>query len=162
MNKKVLPAIYSTAFWCLFVVSLFLALLRNHCYSFHRTKWRLVTSIWRGPGLVATRMPFFSPKFKSTANFSAPAQEGNLFFLSGRSARKKIHNFPIKSSHLCRTSRHVWLSSSACDHCSAYQLPVICIMTISTYTTGASAGGNDTSTRLLHCEKASACTRHVY
>ena len=40
MNKKDLPAIYSTAFWCLFVVSLFsfLALLRNHCYSFHRTK----------------------------------------------------------------------------------------------------------------------------
>ena len=95
----------------------FLALLRNHCYSFHRTKWRLVTSICRGPGPVATRMPFFSPKFKSAANFSAPAQEGNLFFLSGRSARKKIHNFPIKSSHLCRTSRHVWLSSSACDHC---------------------------------------------
>ena len=114
----------------------FLALLRNHCYSFHRTKWRLVTSICRGPGPVATRMPFFSPKFKSTANFSAPAQEGNLFFLSRRSARKKIHNFPIKWSYLCRTSRHVWLSSSACDHFCAYQL--ICIVTISTYTTGAS------------------------
>ena len=115
----------------------FLALLRNHCYSFHRTKWRLVTSICQGPGPVATRMPFFSPKFKSTANFSAPAQEGNLIFLSGRSAREKIHNFPIKLSHLCRTSTHVWLSSSACDHCCAYQL--ICIMTISTYTTGARA-----------------------
>ena len=128
---------YSTAFWCLIVVSLlFLALLRNRCYSFHRTKWRLVTSIGRGPGPVATRIPFFSPKFKSTANFSAPAQEGNLSFLSGRSARKKIHNFSIKSSHLCRTSRHVWLSSSTCDHCCAYQL--ICIMTISTYMTGAS------------------------
>ena len=108
---------------------------RNRCYSFHRTKWRLLTSICRGPGPVATRMPFFSPKFKSTANFSAPAQEGNLFFLSGRSARKKIHNVPIKSSHLCRISRHVWLSSSTCDHCRAYQL--ICIMTIGTYTTGA-------------------------
>ena len=120
--------------WLSFTV--FLALLRNHCYSFHRTKWRLVTSICQGPGPVATRMPFFSPKFKSTANFSAPAQEGNLFFLSGRSVRKKIHNFSIKSSHLCRTSRHVWLSSSACDHCRAYQL--ICNMTISTYTTGAS------------------------
>ena len=76
---------------------------------------------------------FFSPKFKSTANFSAPAQERNFFFLSRRSARKKIHNFPIKSRHLCRTSRHVWLLSSAC----AYQL--ICIMTITTYTTGARA-----------------------
>ena len=88
-------------------------------------------------GPVSTRMQLFSPKFKSTANFSAPAHEGNLFLLSGRSARKEIHNFPIKSSHLCRTSRHVWLSSSACDHCCAYQL--ICIMTISTYTTGARA-----------------------
>ena len=73
---------YSTAFWCLFVVLLiFLALLRNRCYSFHRTKWRLVTSICRGPGPAATRMPFFSPKFKSAANFSAPAQEENLIFL---------------------------------------------------------------------------------
>ena len=98
---------------------------------------RLVTSICRGPGPVATRVPFFSPKFKSAANFSAPAQEGNFFFLSRRSARKKIHNFPIKSSHWCRTSRHVWLSSSTCDHCCAYQL--IYIMTISTYTTGARA-----------------------
>ena len=39
MNKKVLPAIYSSAFWSLFVVlPFFLALLRNRCYSFHRTK----------------------------------------------------------------------------------------------------------------------------
>ena len=38
MNKKVLPAIYSAAVWCLFVVLLFFfTLLRNHCYSFHRT-----------------------------------------------------------------------------------------------------------------------------
>ena len=94
--------------------------MRNRCYSFHRTKWRLVTSICRGPGPVATRMPFFSPKFKSTANFSAAAHEGNLFFLSGRSARKKTHNFPIKSSHLCRTWRHVWLSSCACDQTSFF------------------------------------------
>ena len=102
----------------------------------------LVTSICRGPGPVATRMPFFSPKFKSTANFLAPAQEGNLFFLSGRSARKKIHNFHTKSGHLCRTSRHVWLLSSACDH-------------------DGCQGGNDTSTKLLHCEKSSACIRRV-
>ena len=114
-------------YWCFWL----------YCYSFHRTKWRLVTSICRGSGPVATRMPFFSPKFKSTANFSAPAEERNLFFLSWTSALKKIHNFPIKSSHLCRTSRHVWLSSSACDQCCAYQL--ICIMTIGTYTTGARA-----------------------
>ena len=38
MNTKDLPAMYSTAFWYLFVVLLvFLALLGNHCYSFHRT-----------------------------------------------------------------------------------------------------------------------------
>ena len=39
MNKD-LPAMYSTAFWCLFVVLLiFLALLRNRCYSFHRRNY---------------------------------------------------------------------------------------------------------------------------
>ena len=39
MNQKDLPAMYSTAFWCLFVVlPVFLALLRNHCYSFHRMR----------------------------------------------------------------------------------------------------------------------------
>ena len=67
--------------------------------------------------------------------FSAPTQKGNLLFLSKRSSRKRLYNFPIKLNHLCRTSRHVWLSSSACDCCCTYQL--ICIMTISTYTTGA-------------------------
>ena len=40
MNKKDLPAMYSTAFWCLFVVLLaFLALLFNHCYSFTVTPY---------------------------------------------------------------------------------------------------------------------------
>ena len=40
MNEKDLPAMYSTAFWCLFVVLLFffLALLRNRCYSFLEVK----------------------------------------------------------------------------------------------------------------------------
>ena len=42
MNTKDLPAMYSTAFWCLFVILLFfLALLRNRCYSFHRTNFIL-------------------------------------------------------------------------------------------------------------------------
>ena len=43
MNTKDLPAMYSTAFWCPFVVLLFffLALLRNRCYSFHRTNFIL-------------------------------------------------------------------------------------------------------------------------
>ena len=51
---------YSTMFWCLLVVLLdFLALLHNHCYSLHKTKLRLVISIWQGPGPVATKMPTF-------------------------------------------------------------------------------------------------------
>ena len=126
MNKKVLPAIYSTAFWCLFVVLLFFWL---YCVTavtpfIERSEgWSLRSG--RVLDQSQQKCRFFSPKFKSAAKFSAPAQERNLFFLSGRSARKKIHNFPIKSSHLCRTSRHVWLSSSACDHCCAYKL--ICI-----------------------------------
>ena len=77
MNKKDLPAIYSTAFWCLFVVLLvFLALLRNHCYSFHRTKWRLVTSICRGPGPVATRMPFFFAEIQIRCKFFSSSPRG--------------------------------------------------------------------------------------
>ena len=51
MNKKDLPAMYSTVFRCLLVVLLcFLALLHNHYYSLHKTKSRMVTSIWQGPG----------------------------------------------------------------------------------------------------------------
>ena len=69
--------------------------------------------------------------------FSAPAQEGNLLVLSKILAQKKLYNFSIKLNHLCRTSRRVWLSSSACDRCCAYQL--ICITTISTYTTSVRA-----------------------
>ena len=90
--------------------------------------------------------------------FSAATQEGNLLFPSKRSARKKLYNFPIKLNHLCRTSRHVWLSSSACDRCCAYQL--ICIMTISTYTTGARAE----MTRLLgSCvKKLGSITSHCF
>ena len=42
------------------LVSGFLALLHNHCYSLHKTKSGLVISIWlQGPGPVATKMLFF-------------------------------------------------------------------------------------------------------
>ena len=122
---------------CRFIYLFFLALLHNRCYSLHKTKSRLVTLIWQGPGPVATKMPFFRRNSSLLQIFSAPTQEGNLLFLSKRSARKKLYNFAIKLNHLCQTSRHVWLSSSVCDRCCAYQL--ICIMTISTYTTGARA-----------------------
>ena len=125
MNKKDLPAIYSTVFWCLFVVLLdfWLYCVTTVTPFIRRSQgWSL-----RSRRVLTSRNKnaVFLPKFKSAAIFSAPAQEGNLFFLSGRSARKKIHNFSIKSSHLCRTSRHFWLSSSACDQCCVHQL--ICI-----------------------------------
>ena len=122
---------------CLLFYCFFLALLHNYCFSLHKTKSRLVTSIWQGPGPVAAKMPFFHRNSSLLQLFSAPTQEGNLLFLSKRSAWKKLYNFPIKLNHLCRTLRHVWLSSSACDHCCTYQL--ICIITISTYITGARA-----------------------
>ena len=123
---------------CRFTV-FFLVLLHNHCYcySLHKTKSRLVTWIWEGPGPVATKLQFFRRNSILLQIFSAPTQEGKLLFLSKRTDRKKLYNFPIKLNHLCRTSRHVWLSFSACDRCCAYHL--ICIMTISTYTTGARA-----------------------
>ena len=38
MNKKDLPAMYSSVFWCLLFYC-FLALLRNHCYYLHKKKF---------------------------------------------------------------------------------------------------------------------------
>ena len=104
-------------------------ILHNHCYSLHKTKSRLFISIWQGPenfAEIQVCCKFFQPQPKRETSFS-----------SKRSAQKKLYNFPIKLNHLCRTSRHVWLSSSVCNRCCAYQL--ICIMTISTYTMGARA-----------------------
>ena len=123
MNKKDLLAMYSTTFWCLIVVYwlFWLYCVTTVTPFIERSEGWSVRSV-RVLDQSQQECRFFLPKFKSTANFSSPAQERNLFFLSGRSARKKIHNFPMKSSHLCRTSRHIWLSSSACDHCRAYQL----------------------------------------
>ena len=92
-NKKDAPAIYSTVFWCLIVVLLiFLAFLHNHCYSLHKTKWRLVISIRQGPG--PTRMPYFRRNSNPLQFFLAPGQEGNLFFLFGRSAWKTFKISP--------------------------------------------------------------------
>ena len=61
MNEKDLPVMYSTVFRYLLVILLFFfwALLHNHCYSLYKTKSRLVTSIWLGPGPVTTKMPLF-------------------------------------------------------------------------------------------------------
>ena len=92
---------YSTAFWCLIVVYcvFWLYCVTTVTPFIERSEgWSL-----RSVGVLDKSQQeyrFFSPKFKSAANFSAPAQEENLFFLSGRLAREKIHNLPIKSSHL--------------------------------------------------------------
>ena len=92
MNKKDLLAMYSTAFWCLIVVYwlvwLYCVTAVTYTPFIERSEgWSL-----RSVGVLDQSQQecgFFSPKFKSTANFSAPAQEGDLFFLSGRSARKR-------------------------------------------------------------------------
>ena len=138
INKKDLPAIYSTVFRYLLVVLLvFLALLHNHCYFLYKTKSRLVTSIWQCPGPVATKMPFFRRNSSLPQIFSAATQEGNLLFLSKRSARKKLYNFPIQIEPFVPDFEARLTFVQCLWPLCAYQL--ICIMTISTYTTGARA-----------------------
>ena len=79
MNKKDVPAMYSTVFWCLIVVLLvFMPLLHNHCYSLHETKWRLVISIWQCPGPVATRMPYFRQNSNPLQIVSANCHFGDV------------------------------------------------------------------------------------
>ena len=79
------------------------------------------------------KIPSFRRNSSLLQIFSASTQKENLLFLFKRSSRKKLYNFPIKLNHLCRTSKHVWLSScvcqEVCDRRFAHQL--ICIMTIS-------------------------------
>ena len=85
---------YSTAVWCLFVVLLFFLL---YCITTVVTPFVERSEGWSlqsGRVLDQSQQEcHFShrKKFKPAANFSAPAQEGNLFFLSGRSASKEIH-----------------------------------------------------------------------
>ena len=48
MNKKDLPALYFTVFRCLLVIlTVFLALLHNHCYSLHKTNLRWLNTVLR-------------------------------------------------------------------------------------------------------------------
>ena len=138
VNKRDLPAIYSTVFrYPLVVLLVSLALLHNHCYSLHKTKSRLVTSIWQCCWPVAAKMPFFRRNSSLLQIFSAATQEGNLLFPSKRSARKKLYNFPIKLNHLCPDFEARLAFVQCLWPLCAYQL--ICIMKISTYTTGARA-----------------------
>ena len=133
INKKVLPAIYSTVFRCLLVVLLVsLALLHNHCYSFIRRSQGWSPGSGKALDQSQQKCSFFTEIQFCCKFFQLQPKRENSF----SSLRGKIEPF-VKLNHLCRTSRHGWLSFSACNRCCAYHL--ICIMTISTYTTGARA-----------------------
>ena len=136
--------------WLSFTV--FLALLHNHCYwpFIERSEgWSL-----RSGGVLDQSQQechFFRRNSNPLQIFQLqPKRETSSSSLGDRLEKR----FPIKKSHLWRSLRHVWLSSSARDHCCAYHL--ICIMTISTYMTGA-------STRFFTVQEPSWCpsTRRV-
>ena len=74
--------------------------------------------------------PHQMPFFPRNSNPSAPAQKGNLPFYSARSARKKLHHFPFKLSHL----------SPAILQCRAFEIGNSASVTIDTYTAGAWKG----------------------
>ena len=126
---------YSTAFWCLIVVYWFFWL---YCvttvtpFKERSEGWSLRSGRVLDQSQQECR---FFAEIQICCKFFSSSPRRKPLLLLREIGSKKDRNFPIKSSHLCRTSRHVWLSSSACDRCCAYQL--ICIMTISTYTTGA-------------------------
>ena len=113
----------------------FLALLRNHSYSFHRTKWRLVTSICRGPGPVATRMPFFSPRSNPLQTFQLQLKRETSSSPLGDRLEKRSIISPLNRA-ICAgrrgTSgfRPVPVTTVAFTNKFA-------LLTISTYTTGA-------------------------
>ena len=89
MNKKDLPTMYSIAFWCLFVVLLFFfwlyCVMRNHCYSFHKTKWRLVTSVWQGTVLDQSQQEcrFFRRNSNPPQIFQLQPKREPFFFSPG-------------------------------------------------------------------------------
>ena len=97
-------------------------------------KSRLVIAIISGR--VLDQMSFFRRNSNPLQLLSAPAQEGNLPFYSARSARKKLHHFPFKLSHLIlkADSRPVWLSSSACEHPLRAPIPTSLHLKLETFT----------------------------
>ena len=112
---------YSTAFWCLFVVLLFFWL---YCVTavtpfIERSEgWSLRSG--RVLDQSQQKCRFFRRNSNPQQIFQLqPKKETSPSSLGDRLEKKSIIS-PIKSSHLCRTSRHVWLSSSACDHCCAF------------------------------------------
>ena len=95
MNKKILPAIYSTAFWCLFVVLLFFWL---YCVTavtpfIERSEGWWLRSVG-GLDQSQQKCRFFSPKFKSAANFQLQPKKETSSSSLGDQLEKRIHNSP--------------------------------------------------------------------
>ena len=108
MNKKDLLAMYSTAFWCLIVVYLLFWL---YCVTtvtpfIERSEGWSVRSV-RVLDQSQQECHFFCRNSNPLQTFHLQPKRETFSSSLWRSARKKIHNFPMKSSHLCRTSRHI-------------------------------------------------------
>ena len=100
INKKDLPAIYSTVFRCLLFVLLFF--LGVYCITtvtpfIRRMKSRLVTSIWQGHGPVATKMPLFCRNLQVCCKFFRLQPKRETSFSSLRDRLKK--SFIISPSY---------------------------------------------------------------
>ena len=123
MNKKDLLAMYSTAFWCLIVVYwlFWLYCVTTVTPFIERSEGWSVRSV-RVLDQSQQECRFFCRNSNPLQTFHLQPKRETFSSSLGDQLEKKIHNFPMKSSHLCRTSRHIWLSSCACDHCRAYQL----------------------------------------
>ena len=84
-------------------------------------------SFWSGRVLDQSQQKrhFFCQNSIQCKVFQLQLVGGKPLLPLGEINSKMLDNFPIKSSLLYLTSRHVWLSSSNCGHCCAYHL--ICI-----------------------------------
>ena len=117
MNTKDLTVMYSTVFWCLFLVLLFFWL---YCITTFTPFIQLF--IRRSQGSLVIRCGRVLDQsqqeccFRRNSNplqiFPALAQAGNFFFLSRRSARKKLYNFPFKSGYVVASHANVLRGSS--------------------------------------------------
>ena len=120
MNKKDLPAMYSTVFWCLIVVYCCCC-----CCFLPYCVTTVTPFIERSVGVLDQSQQecrFFRLNSNLQQIFQLRPKRKTSFSSLGDQLEKRSIISPIKSSHLCRTSRHVWLSSSACNYCCAYQL----------------------------------------
>ena len=122
----------------------FLALLRNHCYSFHRTKWRLVTSIRRGPGPVAKKCGVFHRNSNPLQIFQLqPKKETSSSSLGDRLEKKSIispSNRAICAGLQDKSGfRAVPVTTVALTKVSNFKCKLVARVTISTYATDARA-----------------------